>query len=88
MTAELATDTRDEAYKDVLEHVGVAQANVYAMLRLCGPLTNSELAEKLGWSINRITPRVLELRNMDLVKDAGTRLCTSTGRVVHQWRTT
>jgi hypothetical protein len=40
-------------------------------LRYLVDATNAELAAKLGWPVNRITPRILELRKMGLVLDAG-----------------
>jgi len=49
------------------------------------PPSNSEIAKSLGWSINRVTPRVNELVKKGLVVDAGKRKCTVTGMLVHVW---
>jgi len=40
-------------------------------LRFFPDATNAEIALKLGWPVNRITPRCLELRKMGLILDAG-----------------
>lgn len=48
--------------------------------------TNWEVAEKLGWSINRVTPRVLELRNHGLLSPALKRRCRVTGNTACSYR--
>jgi len=52
------------------------------------PPTNSEIAKSLGWSINRVTPRVNELVKLGQVEDGGKKPCSITGRIVHCWRLT
>lgn len=49
-------------------------------------LTNSEIARALDWSINRVTGRVKELREMQLLEESRKRRCGVTGRPVHAWR--
>jgi len=44
----------------------------------CG-LTAMELSNLLGWSINRITPRLKELRDLGYVSSGSIRKCTVTG---------
>jgi len=77
-TGHQAIDTRNAAYAQVMrdeqgdvlhpdaltEDLGERQATVYRKLLQRGPhgATNAELAEELGWPVNRITPRVYELR--------------------------
>lgn len=51
-----------------------------------GDHTNAEIARALSVPINTITPRVLELRKMGLILDAGRRMCKVTGSTVHAWR--
>jgi len=48
--------------------------------------TNSELAQALDWSINRVTGRVKELRAMYILEESRRRVCKITGREVHAWR--
>lgn len=45
-----------------------------------------ELAQKLGWSINRVTPRVLELRQLEVLEEANRRKCQVTGNNAYSWR--
>lgn len=45
------------------------QNTVLAFLLRQGPMSNKQLAERTGWPINTITPRVKELRDMGLVDD-------------------
>jgi len=78
-------DTSREAYREVIPTLSARQAEVLAVLETSSPLTNAELAEKLGWSVNRITPRVLELREIGRVQDFGKRRCRVTGRSAYQW---
>lgn len=84
---ELATDTRDQAYEQVLPKVATSQSEILRVLGMeyNGPLSNSEIAEQLQWPVNRVTPRVFELRTMGLVKDAGKRKCRITNLTVHTW---
>jgi len=51
-------------YREVLPSLGERHASVLKVFT-DNPMmdfTNMELAEELGWSINRVTPRVYELR--------------------------
>ena len=77
-TGHQAIDTRNAAYSQVMreeqgdvlhadaltDDLGERQTTVYKALLERGPhgATNAELAEVLGWPVNRITPRVYELR--------------------------
>lgn len=40
----------------------------------------------LGWEINRITPRIFELREKKLVVEASKRKCKVTGRTAIAWK--
>lgn len=51
-----------------------------------GPATNTELASRLGWPINTVTPRVHELRKKGVVVEDGKRPCMVTGRTAYVWR--
>lgn len=50
--------------------------------------TNGELCQLLEWDINRITPRVFELREMKLLVESVKRKCGRTGREVQAWKLT
>jgi len=74
-----------EAYRKVLPKIGTRQRDVLEVIRNHEGITNCEIAEELGWSINRITGRVLELREMGLVEDAGVRMLPGQ-RKMHGWK--
>ncbi len=80
-------DTSRAAYHSVIPKLSERQAAVLEALAGSDPLTNSEIGEKLGWTINRVTPRVLELRELGQVRDAGKRRCRVTGRMAYAWVT-
>ena len=60
------------------------QQHVLACLRTGGPASNREIAERIHWPINCVTPRVLELRERGLVENVGVRV-NSSGRNEHVW---
>ena len=71
---------------EVEPSLGERQRHVLSVLRERGCLTNSELGQVLGWSINRVTPRVFELRRLGLVVLDCQRSCRVTGRQAYSWR--
>lgn len=74
------------AYFDVKKVLGKKQDALYqAIIQNGFPLTNGELAEKLKWPINTVTPRMKELRDMGIVRSYGLRPCRTTGRVCNMW---
>ncbi len=68
-----------------LENIGQKQKACYGVLKDYGPSANYDIAESLGWGINRVTPRVKELRELGLVKEAYRDLHPSTNRKVIYW---
>lgn len=86
---ELATETRKLAHMTLKYdelNLGDKQQRVLDTMYLRDNWTNSELAQKLEWSINRITGRVFELRQIGLVITAEKRVCDVTGMIVQSWR--
>lgn len=79
-------DTSRAAWDSIQPKLGAKQKEIYDVLRLLPDATNAELAARLGWPINTVTPRVKELREMNLVMDAGKRTCRITGSTAHAWR--
>ena len=79
-------DTSLMAYFEVEPELVGRQAHVFSVLEERGPLSNSELAEVLGWGINRVTPRIFELRRLGRVVMETQRSCRVTGRMVYVWR--
>lgn len=77
-----------EAYEEIKKELGEKQLQVYSMLKNLESANNLILAKKLNWDINRITPRVLELRKMGLVVPDCIRMCPITKRMTWFWKIT
>lgn len=61
------------------------QAQVVSVIELFGPMTNSELAQKLDWPINTVTPRTNELVKKGILAEYERRHCSVTGRMAIVW---
>lgn len=72
------------AYKS-LEKIGTKQRMCYSAIKRMGSAANYDIARELNWDINRITPRVKELREMGLVQEAYKSLHPITDRKVIYW---
>jgi len=79
-------DTSLHAYALATRQLGAKQKIVLDTIRFFPDATNAELGQRLGWPVNRITPRTNELRKIGLVLDAGRRRCKVTGSMAHCWR--
>ena len=79
------------AYREIKPKRGKKQLEVYNVLLEASQrgfdMTNLELARLLGWEINRVTPRVHELRHDwgDVVLSQK-RKCGVTGRLAFAWK--
>lgn len=62
------------------------QQLVYDTLWEMAQGTNAEIANKLNWPINRVTPRIKELRDKDKVIFVVNRNCFITGSKASVWR--
>jgi DNA-binding MarR family transcriptional regulator len=71
---------------EIKETLGERQRQVKAVLATQKDATNSELADLLKFSINRITPRILELRDKGEVELSCIRECKITGRQCKAWK--
>jgi hypothetical protein len=78
-------DTSLAAYEKAKEQLGNSQACVYQCIIENPGLSNLEISEALGWPINRVTPRVLELRVLNLVIP-GEKKIGRTGLKVNTWK--
>ena len=74
-----------EAFKQALPRMGIHHAIVLDYIAEHGPVSNYQIADGLGWKINSVTPRNLELRVMEKVRFAGTRTNPKTGRREMMW---
>lgn len=82
-------DTSQKAFREeVVPTLGQRHSEVMAALVGLGEATNSELSTALGWSINRVTPRIHELRKAGRVADVEKRPCKVTGRTAYVWAAT
>lgn len=81
-----SADTSLHAYALASQHLGKTQKAVLDALRFFPDATNAEIADYMDWPVNRITPRMGELRKQGLVLDAGRRRCKVTGSTAHAWR--
>jgi len=81
-----SADTSLWAYNLATQNLGKKQKEVLDALRFFPDATNAEIAAHMGFSVNRITPRILELRQQGLVLDAGRRRCKITGGMSHAWK--
>ena len=73
-----------DAFIDISGSLGDRQLQVYDFFRqnLGKDFTNTELSYALRLPINRITPRVYELRQKGLIIQHGIRYCRITGKLV------
>ncbi len=87
MGSSMIRDTSFAAYfNEVAPTLGARQIRILEVFERGGEFTNSEIAAELEWSINRVTPRVFELRRVGILEEAGRRECRITHRTVIVWR--
>ncbi len=80
-------DTSLDAYESVKATLNEKQADVFDAIKENPNLCDYELAELLGWKINRIVPRRKELCDMKLIIENGKRLNEATNRRAYIWVT-
>ena len=73
------------AYRDIQPELGQKQMQVFSLLQEHRALCNQQIAKLLGWEINRVTPRVQELREQGLVEEKFKDKYTPTNRLVIYW---
>lgn len=74
------------AYEEVKESVEKCRAKVLQAIKELGVCTDKDIANKLGWEINRITNRRGELVIEGKVVCDGKRKDLITNRTVNYWR--
>jgi len=83
------TTSLNAYYGEVLPNIGSRQQTVLELFISNNEIkdyTNSEISEILGWGINRVTPRVFELRYQGLLEESQKRSCKITGRTAIAWK--
>ena len=78
-------DTSLLAYTDIKSTLGTRQKEILEIIKYLGSCTNSEITRYSGIAINRVTPRVLELRDKGFVILDTKRECKVTGRLAMAW---
>jgi len=62
---------KGETYEKLKGKLSEARLKVFLCLLEMGYATDQEIAERLGWEINRVTPRRKELQELGFVQVAG-----------------
>lgn len=75
------------AFQSLKDNIGAKQYDVFCAISILGECNNQEIARHLGWEINRITPRVYELRGKGLVIESRRERDVVTGRLTNYWKT-
>ena len=78
-------ETSLEAYEILQPDLGELQEEVYNAIIDNPGVSNHELAQHLGWEINRVTPRVKELRDKGIVIYSHNKQDEETNRKVMCW---
>jgi len=60
-----------DAYTEIREIKGECRKKVHDMIRKHRAITAKEIAKKLGWEINCVTPRICELRDIGAIVEGG-----------------
>lgn len=79
-------DTSILAYNDIKSTLHPRQKEILDVIKNLGSCTNSEITRYSGIAINRVTPRVFELREKGLVILDCKKECPVTGRLAMAWR--
>jgi predicted transcriptional regulator len=85
----VATDTRSLAgtsIKGDTISLSAKQKLVIDRMQEQADWSYQELARALDWSVNRVIPRVFELRELGVVGPSLRRACTVTGFVIQAWK--
>ena len=77
-----------DSYHQLLESgtISKRQAQVYEAIMTLEKCTNRQIAQALGWDINRVTGRVSELREKHVIIYAGDYKDSETNRTVNLWK--
>ena len=78
---------RNEAFESILDSLNERQRDVLNVIRKWQPISSERIAEHLNIYPHQVTPRVLELREMELIEFAGKSTSDKSKRPVSLWRT-
>jgi len=83
----MAEQGRYESYLETLSSLGNAQAAVFSVIEKYQPISNEDIAQILNKYPHTITPRVFELRQLELIEYSGKEISRLSGRMACTWRT-
>lgn len=78
-------ETSLEAYRVLRPELGEQQEKVYNVIQAHPGMSNHDIARYLGWEINRVTPRVKELRDKGIMIHSHTKMDHITKQKVMCW---
>jgi|GEM_PF-4920674 len=79
-------DTSLLAYSEVIENLGEKQMLVFRKLRELKFASNFQLSKELRIPVNRICPRIKELRDYKIVMFYKKDICQDTNKLVTYWK--
>ncbi len=79
--------TSIDTYFSIMGDLPKRRKNVYAAIARLGRCSDADIQKELGWPINCVTPRRLELEKENLISFDGYK-CNNHGRKVHAYRIT
>jgi len=86
----MTRETSKAAYQAIMSNGTLSQRrrDVYDILYKYGPLSASEVCQRLSLPRDSISPRLSELQRLSIVKEFGTKTCGITGQTVTAWDVT
>lgn len=86
----MTRETSKSAYQSIMANGTLSQRrrDVYDILYKYGPLSASEVCQKLSLPRDSVSPRLSELQRLSIVKEFGTKTCGITGQTVTAWDVT
>jgi len=75
-----------DAYESIKPDLGDMQQQVYMVIKHHPNCSNHDISRILGWEINRVTPRVKELRDKNIVISWSMKIDRLTKRKVMTWK--
>lgn len=78
-------DSSIDAYNKILESLPAKRRAVYAAINELKNCCDIDIAEYLGWPINRVTGRRNELEKLELIRSRGKKLTKHSDIAVYHW---
>lgn len=74
-----------EAY-DNIQNLPQKRKDVYGAIKALKECCDVDIAQYLGWPINRVTGRRYELENLGLIESVGKKLSNHSNVAVYHWK--